>query len=62
MKKEETSKQEFDYISFARESCLVAGFFMLGYGIWSIYPPAAWIVCGGLLLWVGFPQKQKGGD
>jgi hypothetical protein len=45
-----------------RELILVAGFFMLGYGLWRIYQPAAYIVCGTLLLWLGLPPRRKGGD
>lgn len=40
-----------------RELCLVTGFFVFGGGIWWIYPPAALIVCGALLVWIGLPAK-----
>lgn len=36
-----------------QELALVAGFFMLGYGLYQIYPPMAWTVCGLLLLVFG---------
>lgn len=47
---------------YIREACLVAGFFMLVRGIWLIYPPAAWIVGGLILIWFGTPPEMlKGG-
>ena len=36
-----------------QELALVAGFLMLFYGLHSIYPPLAWVVCGGLLMLFG---------
>jgi hypothetical protein len=48
--------------TFIRESCLLVGFFMLGYGMWLIYPPASFVICGTLLMWVGLPARPKGGD
>ncbi|WP_164848743.1 hypothetical protein [Paenibacillus sp. DCT19] len=44
-----------------REFLLVCGFIMAAYGIWMIYPPAMYIICGIVLMWVGMPN-QKGGD
>lgn len=54
-------KKKFSIDTFIRETCLVAGFLLLGYGIWLVYPPAAFVICGGLLLWLGLPPR-KGGD
>gem|GEM_PF-1673926 len=46
-----------------REACLLAGFFMLGRGLWLIYVPLMWLVCGLLLLWVGLsPREKEGGQ
>ena len=42
-----------------REVCLTAGFFMVGTGLWLIYPPAALIVCGAMLLWLGLPPQRR---
>lgn len=42
-----------------REACLVAGFFMIGAGIWLVYPPAALIINGAMLLWLGLPPRQR---
>ncbi len=46
-----------------QELCLVAGFFIFGYGIWLVYQPAAFIVCGFMLMLLGFPARpsNKGG-
>jgi hypothetical protein len=41
-----------------RETCLVAGFFAVARGLWIIYPPATWIVCGALLIYVGLPKGR----
>lgn len=48
--------------SFFAETCLMVGFLMLGYGIYLIYHPAAFIVCGALLMWLGLPPRRRGGD
>jgi hypothetical protein len=48
--------------AFFSEACLVAGFLMLGYGIYLIFQPAAFIICGSLLLLLGLPPRRKGGD
>lgn len=34
-----------------------AGLAGVGYGAWSIYEPAAFIVVGGALIWMGLPDK-----
>lgn len=31
----------------------IAGLSAVGYGVGQIYEPAAWIVCGGTLFWMG---------
>lgn len=48
--------------SFVRESCLLVGFLLLGYGVWLIYQPASFVICGSLLMWIGLPPSRKGGD
>jgi hypothetical protein len=46
-----------------REACLLVGFCSLIYGIWLIYQPAAWIVGGLILIWLGMPPRPpKGGQ
>jgi hypothetical protein len=41
-----------------KEACLVAGFFMLGAGLWLLHPSAALIICGCLLLYIGLPRGR----
>ncbi|MFD2334716.1 hypothetical protein ACFSR7_36195 [Cohnella sp. GCM10020058] len=43
-----------------RESFLVAGFSAFVAGVWWIYPPAALIIGGGLLMWLGLPRRRSG--
>lgn len=43
-----------------REACLVVGFFGLARGLWMIYSPVMWIVCGLILLYVGLPPRRRG--
>ena len=43
---------------FISELAIVAGFLMLGYGIYLIYPPAMFIICGACLMWFGFPKGR----
>jgi hypothetical protein len=42
-----------------RETCLVAGFLLLEVGIWIIYQPAAFIMGGLLLMWLGIPERRE---
>lgn len=46
-------------LEYVRDACLLAGFFMIGYGLWLIYHPVALIVCGAMLLWVGLPPRER---
>ncbi len=50
-----------------QELALVVGFFILGYGLYQIYQPLAWVVCGLLLILFGawdvvlfFNLRKKG--
>ena len=52
-----STDKAYDWLS---ELAMLAGFFMLGYGIWLIYHPAMWIICGVILLLFGFPRKGGG--
>jgi len=36
-----------------RDVFVFGGLAMVGYGVHCIYPPAAWIVVGTVLFWVG---------
>jgi hypothetical protein len=36
-----------------RDAVAFGGLGMVGYGISMIYPPAAYIVCGAVLFWLG---------
>ena len=47
--------------SILKDACIVAGFLMLGYGLYAIYPPAMYLVMGITLIWLGWPDKG-GGD
>ena len=46
------SQQKIDEIF--RETCLVAGFVMFGRGLWLIWPPLMWLICGVLLMFSYF--------
>ncbi|WP_176716847.1 hypothetical protein [Paenibacillus polymyxa] len=43
-----------------RELLLICGFFMAARGLWMIYPPAMFIICGAILVWIGLPAKGGG--
>jgi hypothetical protein len=45
-----------DYIS---ETAMIGGFFMLLKGLYTIYPPAMWIIGGILLILLGFPARRR---
>lgn len=36
-----------------RDAFAFGGLAMVGYGLHAIYPPAAWIVVGAVLFWIG---------
>ena len=40
-----------------RDVLVFGGLAMIGNGIAAIYPPAAWIVCGAALFWLGIRRK-----
>jgi uncharacterized membrane protein len=44
---------------FISELAILAGFLMLGYGLYLIYPPAMFIICGACLIWFGFPKVRR---
>ena len=44
---------------FISELAILAGFLMLGYGLYLIYPPAMFIICGACLMWFGFPRARR---
>ena len=39
---------------------LFAGVWCVGYGTWQIYPPAAWIVTGALLIGAAVLAARRG--
>jgi len=41
--------------SAVKEATVLAGFFMVAYGLYSIYPPVMWILCGA---WLMIPAKK----
>lgn len=41
---------------FKQEAGLTVGFLLFGYGIYTIYPPAAFIICGAMLMYFFFPR------
>jgi len=45
-------------VGLIKEFLLIVGFFSLVYGVWQIYIPAAWIIGGLLLLYVGIPRGE----
>jgi uncharacterized membrane protein len=46
----------YDFVS---ELAILAGFLMLGRGIYMIYKPAMFIICGIGLMWFGFPKTRR---
>lgn len=36
-----------------RDAFVFGGLGMVGYGLHAIYPPAAWIVVGSAVFWIG---------
>lgn len=37
---------------------LIGGFVMVARGLWQVYEPAMWIICGAILLWAGYPRGK----
>jgi uncharacterized membrane-anchored protein YitT (DUF2179 family) len=44
--------------STIKELALIIGFFLLAYGLWLLFKPAAFISAGLMLLWFGFPERR----
>jgi hypothetical protein len=42
-----------------REACLLAGFVVFVRGAWLVWPPAAWLIAGLILIWLGIPPKRR---
>lgn len=36
---------------------VIAGLAGIGYGLWQVYEPAAFVVLGGIILWMGLPER-----
>lgn len=36
-----------------RDAITFGGLALAGYGLHAVYPPAAWIICGAALFWLG---------
>lgn len=45
-------------LEYVRDACLLAGFLMVARGLWLIYHPAMWVICGAMVLWVGIPERS----
>jgi len=37
---------------------VITGFFMAFRGLWLIYEPLAWLICGFFLMWVFWPGRR----
>lgn len=37
---------------------VITGFFMVFRGLWLIYEPLAWLLCGMFLMWVFWPERR----
>jgi hypothetical protein len=37
---------------------VITGFFMVFRGLWLIYEPLAWLICGIFLMWVFWPGRR----
>ncbi len=55
--REKVREKTYDWMS---ELTMLAGFLLFGYGLWLIYPPACYIICGICLFLFGFPRKGGG--
>ena len=53
----EEKKKKINIFSFLPDILMIIGFVSLGYGLNMIYPPAMWIICGILVILVGYPKK-----
>ncbi len=51
------NKQKTYIFSILPDILMIIGFISVGFGLYKVYPPAMWIICGGLLILLGFPKK-----
>ena len=42
----------------ADEVLLALGLSSVAYGCWQVWEPAAWIVPGGVLIWIAMPVRR----
>ena len=50
-----SSEKAYDWIS---ELAMLAGFLMFGYGLYLVFPPAMFVICGICLFIFGFPARR----
>jgi len=46
-------------IETIKEILLLLGFIMLGIGLYMVYIPAMFVVCGIILMYIGWPKGVK---
>ena len=51
-----SAEKTYDLIS---ELAMLAGFLLFGYGLYMVYPPACFIICGICIFIFGFPGRAK---
>jgi len=50
---EEKITKKVNIFRFLPDILMIIGFISLGYGLNMIYPPAMWVICGSLVIFVG---------
>lgn len=41
------------------EMLIITGFLMIAGGLYLVYPPAALVICGAMLIYAGWPKEAK---
>lgn len=48
------------YVKYIESLLLLLGSVLIFYGLYQIYPPIAYVVLGGFLIFLSFPSKEGG--
>ena len=58
MKILEYIKKNKEKLPDTKDLLIILGGFMVGNGLYAIYPPAMWIICGVFITYLGWPKGR----
>ena len=58
MKALEYIKKNKEKLPDMKDLLILLGGLMVGNGLYMVYPPAAWIICGVFIVYLGWPKGR----